>query len=359
MASIDWTASGRQGWFEAYKIPASKGINGKQTLMTGVTGGNLTWSLNSDNKVSGSLDVVRTGMLHNSYVRVYYCVTVGGKTQRVELCTCFASTEHGHYDPMGDTYSGTVDLVGVLARHTQDKLPKNFTLAKGKSALGYFKQMFKWLGGAYSIQGVKDRKIGTTKVIECGETPMVVLQYIADYLGAEIACDTHGRTVLRKYVEPAKKARKYVVPTGQKALALPGVDMASTQDGTVNRAVVKFAYRDSSGREQAIIGSAAASPSSAISKRNTDRWISEVYDLNGLSPRTVAKANSVAKSYLKKASGYTMSYSFTSSYMPYTIGDVIDFVQGKVRSRGIVTGIDMRLDAAGTMTTTIRKVRAI
>jgi hypothetical protein len=54
-----------------------------------------------------------------------------------------------------------------------------------------------------------------------------------------------------------------------------------------------------------------------------------------------------------------MTYTFSSVFMPYRIGDVIELRQGKVRCQGIVTNIDMRMDAAGTMTTTIRKVRKI
>jgi hypothetical protein len=359
MASVDWTASGRQGWYECYRIDAARGIGGKQVKMSGIVGGNLTWSLDSDTKVSGSLEVTRTGMVHNSYIRVYYCAKVGNRTQRVELCTCFAKTESGHYDPAGDTYSGTIDLVGVLARHTEDKLCRNFVLAKGKSALGYFREVFRWLGGAYKIQGVKDKRISKTKVVEVGETPMTILQYIADYLGAEITCDTHGRTVIRKYVAPSRKKRSYVTPSGQRALALPGIDISSAQDGTVNRAVVKYTYRDKSGKDVTILGAAAASSSSAISRKRTGRWVTEVYDLNGMSPRTAARAKQLATSRLRRASGYTTSYTYQSLYMPYHIGDVIDFRQGKIRCRGIVTGIDMTLDAAGSMTTTIRKVRGL
>lgn len=359
MASIDLTQSGRAGWFECYRIPAAQGIGGTETLMTGVIGGNLTWSLNSDSKVSGSIEVTRTGMLHNAYVRVYYCAKVGSKTQRFELCTCYALTEDGHYEPAGDTYSGTVELKGVLVRHTEDKLPKNYTMAKGQSTLGYFKSMFRWLGGSYRISGVKDRKVSNTKVIECGKTPMTVLQYIADYLGAEVTCDTHGRTVLQRYVRPDQKKCSYVIPTGERALVLPGIDLSSTQDSAKNQAVVRYTYRDASGQDVTIIGSAAASASSAISRRNRDRWVTEVYDLNGMSPRTTAKATELAKTRLKRASGYTMSYSFTSTFMPYRIGDVVELRQGKIRCQGIVTNIDMQMDAAGTMTTTIRKVRNV
>lgn len=358
MASIDWTASGRKGWWEVYKIDVADGIGGDKTLMTGITGGQLTWSLNSDTKVSGSLEVTKTGMLHNAYVRVYYCAKVGSKTQRVMLCTCFATTENGHYEPAGNTYSGTINLHGVLLRHTADKLPKNYVLGAGSSALDHFRKVFKWLGGSYKIQNVKDKKFAKAKVIEYGETPMVVLQYIADYLGAEITCNSYGSTVIRPYVVPSKKVKSYTVPQGVKALVLPGIDITSTQDGTVNRAVVKHTYKNGT-TDVTIIGSAAASDSSAISRKRAGRWVTEVYDLNSMSPRTQARANQLAKAKLKAASSYTTSYTFRSMFMPYTIGEVIEFEQGKIHCLGIVTNIDMELDAAGTMTTTIRQVKRL
>jgi hypothetical protein len=149
------------------------------------------------------------------------------------------------------------------------------------------------------------------------------------------------------------------MPTGERSLVLPGIDMSSTQDSVINQAVVRHTYRDDAGQDVTIIGTAAASPSSAISRRNRDRWVTEVYDLNSLSPRTTAKATELAKIRLKRASGYSTTYTFSSVFMPYRIGDVIELRQGKVRCQGIVTNIDMRMDAAGTMTTTIRKVRTI
>lgn len=234
---MDWTKSGRTDRFTFETLtPAKK----PQHLgwLSNVTGGSITWDWNSDTKVSGSIDVKKQRLVNNCLIRVRMVSKLDGETKTVLLGTFFAATTDGEYEH--GIYTGTVELKSTLCRHTEDKLRKNYTLAKGKSAIGYYKRMFTWLGGWPAIHGVRDRKMRKTHVIEFGKTPMDALKYIAKYLDAEITVDANGKTIMRKKTAASRKPVSYSIPTGARSVTLEGVDISSTQAGTPNCVAVKF-----------------------------------------------------------------------------------------------------------------------
>lgn len=234
---MDWTKSGRTDRFTFETLtPAKK----PQHLgwLSNVTGGSITWDWNSDTKVSGSIDVKKQRLVNNCLIRVRMVSQLDGETKTVLLGTFFAATTDGEYEH--GIYTGTVELKSTLCRHTEDKLRRNFTLAKGHSAIGYYKRMFTWLGGWPAIHGVRDRKMRKTHVIEFGKAPMDALKYIAKYLDAEITVDANGKTIMRKKTAASRKPVSYSIPTGARSVTLEGVDISSTQAGTPNCVAVKF-----------------------------------------------------------------------------------------------------------------------
>lgn len=234
---MDWTKSGRTDRFTFETLtPAKK----PQHLgwLSNVTGGSITWDWNSDTKVSGSIDVKKQRLVNNCLIRVRMVSQLDGETKTVLLGTFFAATTDGEYEH--GIYTGTVELKSTLCRHTEDKLRKNYTLAKGKSAIGYYKRMFTWLGGWPAVHGVRDRKMRKTHVIEFGKAPMDALKYIAKYLDAEITVDANGKTIMRKKTAASRKPVSYNVPTGARSVTLEGVDISSTQAGTPNCVAVRF-----------------------------------------------------------------------------------------------------------------------
>lgn len=234
---MDWTMSGRTDRFTFEVLSPSRKMQHIGWL-SNVTGGSITWDWNSDSKVSGSIDVKKQYLVNNCLIRVRMVSELDGETKTTLLGTFFAAATDGEYD--NGIYTGKVSLKSTLCRHTEDKLRKNFTLAKGKSAIGYYKKMFTWLGGWPAIHGVRDRKMRKTHVIEFGKTPMDALKYIAKYLDAEITVDANGKTIMRKKTAASKKPVSYRIPTDARSVTLEGVDISSTQAGTPNCVAVKF-----------------------------------------------------------------------------------------------------------------------
>lgn len=234
---MDWTRSGRTDRFTFETLtPAKK----PQHLgwLSNVTGGTITWDWNSDTKVSGSIDVKKQKLVNNCLIRVRMVSALDGETKTTLLGTFFAATTDGEYEH--GIYTGTVELKSTLCRHTEDKLRKNYTLAKGHSAIGYYKRMFTWLGGWPAVHGVRDRKMRKTHIVEFGKTPMDALKYIARYLDAEITVDAKGKTIMRHKTAASKKPISYRIPDGARSVTLEGVDISSTQAGTPNCVAVKF-----------------------------------------------------------------------------------------------------------------------
>lgn len=234
---MDWTKSGRTDEFTFEVLSPSKKPQHIGWL-SNVTGGSITWDWNSDTKVSGKIDVKKQYLVNNCLIRVRMVSKLDNETKTTLLGTFFAATTDGEYD--NGIYTGSVDLKSTLCRHTEDKLRKNYTLAKGHSAIGYYKRMFMWLGGWPAVHGVRDRKMRKTHVIEFGKTPMDALKYIAKYLDAEIVVDANGKTIMRKKTAASAKPVSYRIPTDARSVTLEGVDISSTQAGTPNCVAVKF-----------------------------------------------------------------------------------------------------------------------
>lgn len=349
-----YTKSGRIDEFVFEKISVWN-LDKSLGEVEGVVGGSLTFDYYTDLKVSGSLDVAGAGFVNNCLIRVWLKSTLGGTVKRQKLCTCMADTTKLRYE--NGAYSGTIELRSVLARHLDDKLHKNYVLSK-KSALTYFRNIFKWLGGKYKISGVKDKKFGKNVVMGFGKTPMDVLWKIADYLDGEITVDAHGRTVLQKYVLPKKRPLKYTIPSGAYSVTLPGYDLEDTTAGTPNRAAVKFSYKpNGSKNEKTLFGLARVADSSTFSYAKTGRVITECYELSNLSPKTQKAVDAVAKKKLASIAASCRYYEIECFYLPIHIGEVVRFKYDGVDIDALVASIDMELSAGGKMKVRLRRLR--
>lgn len=355
MADMEFfTESGRVDHFEFEKIDIHN-LNKSLGNIEGVTGGSLTFDYLTDLKVSGSIDVVGAKFINNCLIRVWYKPTLNGKTKKIELCTCFASTEKLSY--VNGVYSGTIDLKSVLARHTEDKLHKNYVLSK-KSAVAYFKNIFKWLGGHYKIKNIRDKKFGKAVVMEYGKTPMDVLWKIADLVDGEITCDTHGRTVLQKYVKPKNRACSGTIPSGAISVVLPGLEVESSLAGTPNRAAVKFTYKPQGAKnEKTLYGIARAAKTNGVAYENVGRFITETYDLSSMSPKTQARIDAIAKAKLASLATTYTTYEMQCFFIPIKIGEVVRFKYDGIDIDALVESIDMQLSVGGMMKVKLRKVR--
>lgn len=357
---IDWSEPRLDDW-EFYTIDAGEGINGTEKPLKGVIGGTINWDYNSDTKVSGSLNFQNYygaigDVIRNAHIRIYYCPFVGGKRNKIELCTGYITSTTGTYEER--LFTGEIEFQGELLRYEADQLPRNWTIPKNKSALDYYKAFHKVMGNAvYSWKNIVDKKFTSDKVIDFGEKPLAVLQYVADFLGAEIVTDTHGRIVLQKYIAPDKKPVTYTFPTGNKSIIYGALDVEETWNGTPNRAALRHTWTDDNGKEHVLYATAQLDSTNIISSSRQNRWITVAEDVSEMSPKTQAKINALAKTKLAENTQVQVKYTFSSFYAPFTTGDVIRFRYGKFDVDGLVQNIEMEVAPGAPMRTTVKRVR--
>lgn len=366
-----YSVSGRTDWFEFEQLSSLKSVTSKpEGLIQGVTGGQLTWDYTTDTLVSGNLEVADTPMLHSKYIRVYYVSKIPVKTStgvtlkkyRALLGTCYADTENGHLE--NKKYSGTINLQGTMIRYLDDKISKTITLKKDSSIVAFIEQIFKWYGGDYAIQYIKDRKVSSTRVWDFGTSPYDILCECASWLNGYITTDLQGKTCIRPVIAPGNRGIDYTIPMGEESVVLPGVDITSTIGSSINRVAVKYVknekYKEGNQtktRQIPIYGLASLAPTNAASKQKTGRFITHTETLNSLKPETAEQANATAKKLLSSNSGSVTEYKFTSYYLPIWCNSMVRFKYENIDIDALVVGIDYELSVGCKMTVTLRKIR--
>lgn len=372
-----YSISGRIDSFEYQVFSAASPINAKSTpegLLTGVTGGSITWDDETDLKVNGSLTVCDAKMLHNKYIRIYYVTkiptvnangSVTWKTYKYMLATCYADTERGHLE--NGKYSGTITLDGTLSRYIDDETTTNICLSKNSSILNHLKKLFSWYGGSYTIKGLKDRKTSQAHVWDFGSSPFTLIGETAAYIQGVITCGRDGTANVVKWVAPSKRTRSYSYPVGGESVTLVGIDIESTQGKAYNRAAVKYIkteeYRGSDGKKKTkqtpIYGLASLTSSSTASKAHTGRYrtYTETIDTLPKGKETAKQANTVAKNLLANVGGYITVYTVKSLFLPIEIGQVVRFRYEKIDVDALVVSIRYDLSLGCPMTVVLRKIR--
>lgn len=359
---IDLLESGRTSWVEAYStscrtLPSA----GKWVKLDGVRGGKLSWKYYSTTKTSGQLDLVRASLpADGRYIRVYYCMSLGGEEERDLLGTYYADTDDGQWE--GGLYTGTVKLVSTLQRYEDYLLDKPMTIGfnTGKSqVLEFFKTCMKKFGGEYMLD-VHDKQLLSTTTFDFGTRAMDVLQKCADWCGGEISVDKEGRLTLCTYNAGGSRTSYFPAVIGD-------VDERGQGFGMPNTATVMYISKrkttDSKGNVQTVetprYGSARLVSADAGSEWQVGRVVSRTYKLNPpmtdtgkTYDATETVLNIAAKRRLMREVKYGTRYEFRSPYSRARLHDRIGFMRVKSDGKmeytyGVVTGIEM--DLSGPM----------
>lgn len=358
---IDLLESGRTSWVEAEMCPCSSlPSKGKWTKLGGVKGGSLNWKLYSTMKTSGQLSVVGAKMPTNCYVRVYYCMKLGGEEERDLLGTYYADPQSGRIED--GLYTGTVKLVSTLQRFEDYKLYQNLTLKKYGSIREFADKVLKMTGGEY-INTLTNSTVGMPNssghdvLYEFGTKAMDILQDLAAIDRARLTVDKYGRLTFVK-----RNRYGWANPTTIKPL--DGVDMDGSGFGTPNVFAVRQNvevevvkdYRLVKTYEKPFIGTASLDPSDEWSASKTGRKVVQTYDI------TDTAKSSGTEEQLKKSYDYEaklrlnrfLGESFTTTLrVPYSRIGLDSYVKAG-DFKGNVTAIDMDLNGPmGVMKVTI------
>lgn len=405
--STFWTTSGRIDSFE-FEIVAGNNFEKSLGYLSGVKGGKLTFGYDTDLKVSGSLEVSSTKYIENCVIRVHYCPKLSELQKKdIILATCFAYTDKMNFDK--GRYYGTIELVSVLARYTDDVLQTAFTIGKNKTYKNELARLLKVeaTGGKYKFgANLPDKKCTSAKAFERGKPPMEVIQAVADGLDGRIDVDEYGVMVLEKYFAPAKKSCVLKLPVGKYSVTLPNIEIEEAKSDVPNRVAylcevsvtekvyvldkkgnrVKYTSGENKGKyktknvknKMTIIGRAQVKSTHPLHFNKRGRWVTKNYTearnivmLKVMNEKEFLKALESTKKYAAQKAAQKLSslvanrkkYTIECYYLPIKCGQVVEFeyiASGiKLHVQGMVTNIDMDLAVGAKMQVTLKHVRYV
>lgn len=405
-ADAFWTTSGREDRFE-FKVIAPYNLDIELGQLEGVTGGSLEFGYYTDLKVTGTLDFVSLKKPESCVVRVHYKPKLGTDDDRdIILCTCWATIQDLVFDK--GRYSGTYELRGMLAKFLDDELFYTFTIGKDKTYKAELKRLITNMdGGRYSVHtDVKDKTCPEAKAFEAGESPMDVIQHIADALGGQVGVSNIGRLEISKYLVPAKRTCDFKLPSGQYSVVEPEVgfedDFATLPNRVACRCEVswkqtvyaldknnnKQVYKsgDKKGqyktkteiKKKLVVGRAVVAKTSELHHSKRGRWVTKNYEytwrlkakglndtkaLNDAIANVQANMNKRAASKLSSLTARSRSYEIACSYLPIEIGQVVEFEHVSsglnLHVQAMVTAIDMEIGPRLPMKVTLKHVRYV
>ena len=343
--SWDWNRSGRIDTFYFEKINPTNLNDCLGELEGYITGGSLTFNYNSDTKVSGTLNIVNAPYdlsEKNFLIRIWLQSELDGETEEIELGTFYFTADLTYNN---GKYDGSIKLKSTLCRYTEDTLTKNFPFKKGNKLGAYFKYAIKLFGKWGRIEGaLANRKIKKTNIVKLGQSPMRVLQYIADKSDGEIMVDSHGVCVLRRHLDATEKEVSYLIAADEDSVITSTLGITSSFQEAPNRVM---AYTEVN--KKVYKGFAELAKSDGRSKDNMGRYITAVVKVSGAKKPYKKNLAKVAREKLIKENTVRTYYEFETFFQPIEIGEVVQLNYGNISVNGLVTDIDLTIGAGAKM----------
>ena len=343
---MDWTASGRKDTF-SFEMVDPFVLDSSRGELDGVVegSGTLTWSYYSEAISSGSIDLDNSNYIDGSLVRVYHTAELGDEVETREVGTFFVNRSDMTYKY--GRWTGTMELVGMNQRYIDDILTWDRSASAGTGAISYFEMAVESAGGeSWVSDSLEEKTFNSAHVFEFGETDLSRLNYCADFLGAIIGCDTHGRTTLKPYISPSSRTASYTVPIGSQSVTKLGVIKSDDSDEIINRVGLKYEPTDEDGTT--LFSTVDVSSDHFASFENVGRRKVLTEVVNDLDPATQDTLDAQAERKLEDntSANKKMEVEFCS-YLPFEIGDVVrvDYDGGSdvLSFDGMVQQIDAKL----------------
>ena len=388
---MDWNASGRidSFYFEKISNDMKRSLG---ELDCKVVGGSLTYSLDSDLKVSGVLNVVEApnSLLWDSFlIRVWFLAQLGNEKVKKCLGTFY-------YKPTltfrgGTNYEGKLELRSMIARYMDDLTVKQKPFKEGqtiKSALEYvFKNTY---GGRWELKGFTNKDVFDNDfVVKAGITRLSMIRQILEdkYNHGDVYVDCYGKVIVEKdnWAKKCKEQPKWAFYSNENSTIMEGVECGTTLYEIPNRFILGHSYttekkvqkknkkgeivEETKTTNHFVSGAAELEPSDVRSRTSIHRWVSEYKEQSKLNKRKYTtraekkkRLRHLAKLHLEGASKFRYYYEFETFYKPINLNDVVHFDYGsshKMKFNGIVSEIKIDLEVGARMKVKLRRIGGI
>ena len=283
----------------------------------------------TDCRTSAKIRVVGEGWVRGSFLRIWHDVP-----------------EWGYHEPIG-TYLVTNDAAergeggewvydltcqGVLYALSTDLLAWPVTRAKGSSAKAGMRYILDQCKRRYIDQGANDTNLGSALVMETGKSMLSHLYGLCRASNNRLDVDPRGRVRIEPYVAPGAKTPVATIDlTDGRGVSQAGTLSRSTDWlSAPSRVAVSFKYTEqvkrgkkskSVEREIDAVADVGALDHRGPAQRGYT--ITDYRSVSDMKPRTKARAQQLANSYLKEQNAELVEWSLKTTFLPIWEGDVV------------------------------------
>lgn len=329
MAEVDWS----EPFHSEYRFMRVSRSSGAETarLAGFLDGGSI--ERNADTQVKEKGSVTHSGPLDlgADLVRVYLDATgmYTGWSASVPLGTFLPSTTSR--DVEGAVSTCKVDLTGRLGELAQDQFERPVSVPSGADPVAKAAEIAR-SAGLDVIADASPYRLSTAWTFgldnKDGDSKLDAVNDLLEIAGfSSAATDPMGRVLMRSYAPPGEREPVHAFAEGKDARFL----RTMTDERDVSRVanVVVVVYSD---QESTVIGTAVDSdPRSPYSTTSMGRRIVARYEYSDAA--TQRQADAKAAELLKTNQSVVRRVTFTHTYAPLTVGDVVsmDYATGGVR----------------------------
>lgn len=292
-----------------------------------LSGSSLTAAYYTDTRTSGRLSVHNTNWIRNSFLRVDYIVPKFGYSR--VLGTYVVTDDNSSFEKNSWKTDLTLQSAGLYTL-SNDLGHSNWTVAKGASAKKALKQMLDASKQLYIDKSSNDYTMGDNVVYEAGGSVLERIFALAEMAQIRLDVDPYGKITLNNYIHPFYRAPSYRFDlTDVRGVIQDGISRSSDWMEIPGKAIVRHKWSEEVGSgdkketvEREVIGYAEASGNFSPGARGY--YISNMYDVDDMSPKTVAEATRLAQNYIKADANETVEWSINMMYAPIWEGDIVD-----------------------------------
>lgn len=316
-----WTRPTKRKWaFEFQLIPPNKLNDSYGTLdNVDISSVSITEGYYTDTRIQGKLTYYGENPQRQAYIRIIAKDTSTGYVE--ELGTFIPTSDDVTLE--GGIVKTQVNLESILYGISMQKLQKKFVVTGVETVYNYLKQIFenkcnlKW-DESYTFYGAQfPFNLPTSSVCEAGSSILELIYGICNYNSfGRLDVDGHGCVSVYYYTAPKDKPATFTITANSDdSIVFDGVTRSSNYLEMASQVTVHA----TSGNNEI---TSTQTATDRLSPANRGYIVGKYYDTSSLSPFTQAQADTLAKSYLSKATNENMEWTLTTEYMPIHCGDV-------------------------------------
>lgn len=288
--------------------------------------GSVETAYYSDTRMNGAISVVGDGWRRGSFIRIYHEIPEWGYS--APLGTFIVTGDKARLEKGAWTHDLT--LQSILKGLSTEKLPRPWTIAKNASVKKAISQNLQAASRPWVDLGAFDATLKSPAVLETGTSRLSALFAMTNASGNRLDVDNWGYVTVGPYVPPASKAAVFEFDLNDsEGVMEDGVGLSTDWLEMPDEVIVSHKYSEvvnGKNREREIVALAKVPSDSHQSKTVRGYTVSDFRSVSEMTPRTAARAQQIANSYLARDMTEQVEWTMNCHYLPLRGGHVVDLI---------------------------------